>query len=332
MKIAVTGGAGFIGSHFIKHILKKYPDYRILNIDKLTYAGNPENLKEVADDARYEFIKEDICNRSGLEKIIPGWDAVVNFAAESHVDRSLMEPEVFLKTDVFGTFNLLEVCRRVGVRQYVQISSDEVYGSVPEGSFSEESPLNPSNPYSASKAAADLLVLSYFKTHGLPVQIIRSTNNYGPNQYPEKFIPLFVTNALEDKPLPVYGDGRQRREWLFVEDNCAAIDLIMHRGKAGQIYNVSAGQEHENILVAKNILGLLGKPESLLKSVTDRPGHDRRYSITSRKIRELGWRPACSFEEGLKVTVQWYQDNTAWWKRIKDGSFREYYRKQYGAG
>lgn len=330
MKIIVTGGAGFIGSNFIKYIFKQHPDYEILNIDKLTYAGNPENLRDVENHPGYVFIKEDICNRNILQEVIKGYDVIINFAAESHVDRSIAEPEVFLKTDVLGTFNLLEAGRINKIKKYIQISTDEVYGSISEGSFDEEIQLNPSNPYSASKASADLIVLSYRKTYGLPVNIIRSTNNYGPNQYPEKFIPLFITNAIGEKPLPLYGDGFYVRDWLFVEDNCRAIDTVLHNGKDGEVYNVSGGNEKQNVYVAKKILEILGKPESLINFVKDRPGHDRRYSIMCEKVRKLGWNPVYSFEDGLNSTVEWYKKNETWWQKIvENNSFKEYYKKQY---
>jgi len=330
MKIIVTGGTGFIGSNFIKYIFKQHPDYKILNIDKLTYAGNPENLgKKVENHSGYTFIKEDICDRNVLEAV-KGYDVIINFAAESHVDRSIAEPEVFLKTDVLGTFNLLEAGRINKIKKYNQISTDEVYGSISEGSFNEKSQLNPSNPYSASKASADLIVLSYRKTYGLPVNIIRSTNNYGPNQYPEKFIPLFITNAIENKQLPLYGNGLQVRDWLFVEDNCRAIDTVLHNGKDGEIYNVSGGNEKQNVYVAKKILEILGKPESLINFVKDRPGHDRRYSIMCEKVRKLGWNPSYSFEDGLDFTVEWYKKNETWWQKIiEKNSFKEYYKRQY---
>ncbi|MBN1445418.1 MAG: dTDP-glucose 4,6-dehydratase [Candidatus Omnitrophica bacterium] len=330
MNIVVTGGAGFIGSHFIKHILRKYSGYKILNIDKLTYAGNPENLEEAEDNPDYTFVKEDICSKRIIEKVVEGYDVIVNFAAESHVDRSIEEPEVFLKTDVMGTFNLLEICRTAGFKKYIQISTDETYGSAGGGeTFSEESPLNPSNPYSASKAAADLLVLSYSKTYKLPVNIARSTNNYGPNQYPEKFIPLFVTNAIEDKPLPLYGDGKNVRDWLFVEDNCRGIDVILHKGIDGEIYNIAGENERENIFIAKKIIECLDKSEQLIKPVKDRPGHDRRYSISCGKIKGLGWKPEVSLEDGLRLTVDWYKTHPQWWKKIKSGEFLEYYKKHY---
>jgi len=330
MKIVVTGGAGFIGSHFIKLILKKHSGYKVLNIDKLTYAGNLENLVEVENHPDYTFIKEDICNRKAVEKAVEGCDIIVNFAAESHVDRSIDQPEVFLKTDVSGTFNLLEICRNAGIKKYVQISTDEVYGSADKGkTFTEESALNPSSPYSASKAAADLLVLSYYKTYKLPVNIVRSSNNYGPNQYPEKFVPLFVTNAIEDKRLPLYGDGLNVRDWLFVTDNCAGIDAVMHSGTDGEIYNIAGENEKENIYIAKKILEYLGRSEELIQFVKDRPGHDRRYSISCEKIKKLGWRQETSLEEGLKQTVDWYKKHRQWWEKIKSGEFLRYYKKHY---
>lgn len=330
MKIVVTGGAGFIGSHFIRYLLQRYPQYKVLNIDKLTYAGNLENLEDIKDNPNYSLIIEDICNRERMTEIIEGWDVIVNFAAESHVDRSIDEPELFLKTDVFGTFSLLEASRSVGIKRYIQIGTDEVYGSADCGeTFSESSPLNPSNPYSASKAAADLLVLSYHNTYKLSVNIVRSTNNYGPNQYPEKFIPLFVTNAIEYKRLPLYGDGKNIRDWIFVVDNCRGIDTVLHKGKEGEIYNIAGENEKENIFIAERIIEYLGKSADLINFVKDRPGHDRRYSITCNKIKELGWRPEVSLEEGLKLTVEWYKNNEHWWKKIKSGEFIEYYKKQY---
>jgi dTDP-glucose 4,6-dehydratase len=330
MKIVVTGGAGFIGSHFIKYLLKEHPGYKILNIDKLTYAGNLENLEEIKDNPDYSFVEEDICNRKSVEKAIKGYDVIVNFAAESHVDRSIDKPEVFLKTDVLGTFSLLEICRTKGIKKYIQISTDEVYGSADGGeTFTEGSPLNPSSPYSASKASADLLVLSYCRTYKMSVNIVRSSNNYGPNQYPEKFIPLFITNALEDKKLPLYGDGRNVRDWLFVTDNCAGIDTVMHKGTDGEIYNIAGENEKENIYIAKKILGYLGKSEELIQFVKDRPGHDRRYSISCEKIKKTGWVQKTSLEDGLRLTVEWYRKNRQWWEKIKSGEFLEYYRKHY---
>lgn len=328
MKIVITGGAGFIGSNFIKYILKNYPDYKILNIDKLTYAGNLENLKEIEGNQNYKFLKKDICDPD-IGDFLDGYDVIINFAAESHVDRAIYSPDEFLKTDIFGTFNLLEFARKKNIN-FIQISTDEVYGSIENGSFDENSPLNPSNPYSASKAGADLIVLSYFKTYKTPVRIIRSCNNYGPNQYPEKFIPLMITNAIEDKKLPIYGDGLYRREWIFVIDNCKAIDLILHKGKDGEIYNVSSEFSLPNIEIAKKILKFLGKGEDLIEFVKDRPGHDRRYSIKCEKIKELGWKAETDFEEGLKITIKWYIENREWWERIKfSNSFLNHYKKVY---
>ncbi|MCM8833345.1 MAG: dTDP-glucose 4,6-dehydratase, partial [Candidatus Omnitrophica bacterium] len=296
MKIVVTGGAGFIGSNFIKYILNKYTDYEILNIDKLTYAGNLENLKEVEKNPNYKFLKRDICD-SDLIDFIDRYDVIINFAAESHVDRAIYGPKIFLKTDIFGTFNLLEISKKKNMR-FIQISTDEVYGSIEKGSFDENSPLNPSNPYSASKGSADLLVLSYFKTYKLPVNIIRSCNNYGPNQYPEKFIPLMITNAIENKKLPIYGDGLYKREWIYVLDNCKAIDFILHKGKEGEIYNVSSEFSITNIEVVKKILKILKKDKDLIEFVKDRPGHDRRYSLSCEKIKKLGWKCETDFETG----------------------------------
>ncbi|HOK56489.1 MAG TPA: dTDP-glucose 4,6-dehydratase [bacterium] len=328
MKIVITGGAGFIGSNFIKYILNKYPDYKVLNIDKLTYAGNLENLKGVEGNPNYNFLKKDICDRD-IEDFINGYDVIINFAAESHVDRAIYSPEDFLKTDIFGTFNLLEVCRKKKIR-FIQISTDEVYGSIEEESFDENSPLNPSNPYSASKGGADLLTLSYFKTYKLPVNIIRSCNNYGPNQYPEKFIPLMITNAIENKKLPIYGDGLYRREWIYVIDNCKAIDTVLHKGKDGEIYNVSSEFSIPNIEIAKKILKILCKEESLIEFVNDRPGHDRRYSIRCEKIKELGWKTETDFETGINLTVKWYIENKNWWHNIKkSSSFISHYKKIY---
>ena len=335
MKIVITGGCGFIGSNFIRYIIKKYPEYKILNIDKLTYAGNPENLKDISYNKNYKFLKKDICDKSIIDDISAGsfgknYDVIINFAAESHVDRSIGNPEKFLKTDILGTFNLLEIVRKLNFKRFIQISTDEVYGSIQKGSFDESAPLNPSNPYSASKGSADLLVLSYFKTYKSPVVIIRSTNNYGPYQYPEKFIPLFIINAIRNKKLPLYGDGRNVRDYLFVLDNCKGIDIVLHKGKEGEIYNISAGNEKENIYVANKILEYLGKDKSLIEFVKDRPGHDKRYSINSDKIRKLGWKDEVSFEDGLKKTIDWYKENVEWWKKILNRqSYKNYYKKQY---
>ena len=320
MKIMVTGGAGFIGSNFIHYLLEKYDDIEVVNYDKLTYAGNLDNLKDVENDKRYCFVKGDICDKELVEKVIKehGIEQIVNFAAESHVDRSITGPEIFIKTDVFGTFNLLEAARKFDIERYIQISTDEVYGSIMEGSFKEDDPLNPSSPYSASKSSADLLVNSYFITYGLPVLITRSSNNFGPYQYPEKLIPLFIIKALHDQPLPVYGDGQQVRDWLHVEDNCRAIDLVRKKGKEGEIYNIGADNEHTNIEITNIILKELNKPKTLIKHVEDRPGHDRRYSINSDKIKKMGWMPEKSqdFENSMKETIQWYVKNEWWWKKL----------------
>jgi dTDP-glucose 4,6-dehydratase len=331
-KMLVTGGAGFIGSNFVKYLLTEHPDEGVVVLDKLTYAGNLDNLQEVWDDHRFSFIKGDICDPKMVQEAMQGCDRIVNFAAETHVDRSIGEAGAFVRTDVLGTYVLLEAARAHDVKRYVQISTDEVYGSIKKGSFREDDPLNPSSPYSSSKAGADLLVLSYYVTHRLPVIITRSSNNFGPHQYPEKLIPLFVTNALEDKALPLYGDGLNVRDWLFVEDNCRAIDLILRRGQDGEIYNIGGDNERTNREITDLILKGLHKPRSLVKMVPDRPGHDRRYSISSEKIKSLGWAPRFSFQENLARTVQWYVENPDWWKKIKEGrkDYQEYYRKQYG--
>lgn len=328
-KILITGGCGFIGSNFIKYIVKKYPDYKITNLDKLTYAANPENLKEIENNLNYKFVKGDICDEKAVDSVVKeGVDAILNFAAESHVDRSILEPESFIRTDIYGTYTLLEAAKRYSVKRYVQISTDECYGSIEKGSFRETDPLNPSSPYAASKASADLLCLSYFTTYQLPVVITRSSNNFGPYQYPEKLIPLFVTHTLENKFLPLYGDGLNIRDWLYVLDNCRAIDLILHKGEIGGIYNVGADHEKTNIEITKAVLKILGKGEDLIKRVKDRPGHDRRYSLDSTKIRKLGWRPEYNFEKALRETVDWYRNNGIWWRRLKE-KVKEFYKKQY---
>ena len=330
MKLLVTGGAGFIGSNFVRHVLGAHPDDRVINLDKLTYAGNPANLADVERDPRYTFVQGDICDAGLVREVLRGVDAVVNFAAESHVDRSLVEPDAFLRTDVFGVFTLLEAVRDLKIPRLVHISTDEVYGSVPTGSSTEHDPVRPSNPYSASKASGDLLALSYWKTHGVPVVITRSSNNFGPYQYPEKVVPLFITNALDDLPLPLYGDGRNVRDWLYVLDNCAAIDLVLRRGRDGEIYNIGGGHEVENVVLTHEILRLTGKPETLIRPVTDRPGHDRRYSVDSTKTWQLGWAPRYPFAAALESTVRWYREHEAWWRPLKSGEFRAWYERQYG--
>ncbi len=329
--ILVTGGAGFIGSNFVRYMIQKHPDYRIIVLDALTYAGNRENLADLEKDPRYLFYHGNICDEKVVDNLMSNVDAVVNFAAETHVDRSIHEAGAFIETDIRGTFVLLEAAKKHGIERFLHISTDEVYGSIESGSFKETDPLMPNSPYSASKAGGDLLVRSYFKTYGLPVLITRSSNNYGPYQYPEKLIPLFVTNAIDNKPLPLYGDGKNVRDWIYVEDNCAAIDLVLHQGKIGEVYNIGAGNEKENIYITNFILDHLKKPKSLIKHVTDRPGHDRRYSVDTRKIRALGWQPQWSLEEGLKHTIDWYVENETWWRRIKEKQeeYKRFYEKHY---
>lgn len=337
MKILVTGGAGFIGGNFIHYMLKKYKDYKIICLDALTYAGNMETLSDVIDNPNFLFIKGDISDRDTVydlfEQARP--DIVVNFAAESHVDRSIEEPGIFLKTNILGTGVLLDACRKFGTGRYHQVSTDEVYGDLPldrpDLFFTEETPLHTSSPYSSSKAAADLLVLAYYRTYKLPVTISRCSNNYGPYHFPEKLIPLMIANALNDKPLPVYGKGENVRDWLYVEDHCTAIDLIIHKGRIGEVYNIGGHNERTNLQVVKAILKELGKPESLIRFVTDRPGHDMRYAIDPSKIRrELGWLPTTKFDDGIKKTVKWYLDNRSWWEHIVNGEYKDYYDRMYG--
>jgi len=332
MKLLITGGAGFIGSNFIHYILKKYPDYQVVNLDVLTYAGNLENLKDVENDARYRFVKGNITDMTAVEPLMEECDMVVHFAAESHVDRSIMDPNVFIETNIQGTYVLLEVARKYNKR-FHHISTDEVFGSLKPGdkAFNEETPYDPRSPYSASKAAADHLVRAYFYTYDLPITISNCSNNYGPYHFPEKLIPLAITNLLEGKPVPVYGDGRQVRDWLYVEDHCKAIDLIIHQGKVGETYCIGGKSERENIWIVKKLIEILGKDESAIEYVKDRPGHDRRYAIDYSKIeRELGWRPETTLEAGLSKTVEWFRANETWWKAVKSGEYQEYYEKQYG--
>ncbi|MBI2140880.1 dTDP-glucose 4,6-dehydratase [Candidatus Woesearchaeota archaeon] len=321
MKVLVTGGAGFIGSNFIRHLLNSRSDVEVVNFDKLTYAGNLNSLKDISNSrslgSRYRFVRGDICDASAVEKAMRGCDAVVNFAAESHVDRSISDAQPFIRTNYVGTYVLLEVARKLAIRRFIQIGTDESYGSRLKGFFTEKDRLSPSSPYSASKAAADVLALSYFTTHNLPVIVVRSSNNFGPFQYPEKLIPLFITNALENKPLPVYGDGLYRRDWLFVEDNCEAIALVMGKGKPGEIYNIGGGNEKANLDVTNAVLALLGKPKSLISHVADRPGHDRRYAVNAAKIKKLGWKPKHRFGDALRATVEWYKDNEWWWGPLR---------------
>jgi len=369
MNLLITGGAGFIGSNFVRYILKKYPDYKIVVLDKLTYAGNLDNLKEflhgdnlflrddyetpyphrsidsfetllgkvesihqISSDDSLLFIHGDICDSELVGRIMPDQDAVVNFAAQSHVDRSILEAGSFVRTDVYGTYVLLEAARKHKIARLVHIGTDEAYGSIEKGSFKEEDPLNPSSPYAASKAAADLLVKSYYLTYNLPVIITRSSNNFGPYQHPEKLIPLFITNAVDKQYLPLYGDGMNVRDWLYVMDNCSAIDLVLHKGSIGEVYNIGADNEKANIEITRIILKLVGRPESLIKLVQDRPAHDRRYALNSSKIKRLGWKTSYEFEEAMKETAQWYIKNEDWWRKLKEGKgeFQEYYQKQYG--
>jgi dTDP-glucose 4,6-dehydratase len=331
--ILVTGGAGFIGSNFIHHMLEAHPNCRITNFDKLTYAGNLENLEGVKDHPNYHFVKGDVTDQALVGQIVQehAIDAVVNFAAESHVDRSILGPAEFIQTNLVGTHVLLEVAKSHSIRRFLQVSTDEVYGSASPGTkFTEESPLKPSSPYAASKAAADLLALSYCTTFKTPVIITRCSNNYGPYQFPEKLIPLMIANAMNDIPLPVYGDGLQVRDWIHVRDHCVALDLVLHTGQVGEVYNISAEEERNNLDVVKLILRYLNKPESLISFVKDRPGHDRRYAVNSSKIRNaLGWRPKTSFEGGIKGTIDWYLKERSWWEKIRSGEYQEYYRKMY---
>ena len=336
MTIIVTGGAGFIGSNFIFYMLKKHPEYRIVCLDKLTYAGNLSTLAPVFDNPNFRFVKADICDREAVDKLFleEKPEIVVNFAAESHVDRSIEDPEIFLKTNILGTATLMDACRKHGIQRYHQVSTDEVYGDLPldrpDLFFTEETPIHTSSPYSSSKAGADLLVLAYYRTYGLPITISRCSNNYGPYHFPEKLIPLMIANALKEKPLPVYGEGINVRDWLYVEDHCKAIDLIIHKGKVGEVYNVGGHNEMRNIDIVKLICKELGKSESLITYVKDRKGHDMRYAIDPSKIhRELGWLPETSFNDGIKKTIQWYLDNREWWETIISGEYKNYYKKMY---
>lgn len=338
MTIIVTGGAGFIGSNFVFHMLQAHPDYRIVCLDKLTYAGNLSTLEPVLQQDNFRFVKADICDRQAVDKLFQEEkpDIVVNFAAESHVDRSIENPGIFLETNIMGTAVLMDACRKYGIQRYHQVSTDEVYGDLPldrpDLFFTEETPLHTSSPYSSSKASADLLVMAYYRTYGLPVTISRCSNNYGPYHFPEKLIPLMIANALADKPLPVYGNGENVRDWLYVEDHCQAIDLIIHAGKVGEVYNVGGHNEKRNIDIVRIICQELGKPESLIVHVEDRKGHDRRYAIDPAKIhRELGWLPETKFEDGIKKTIKWYLEHKKWWQDIINGEYQEYYAKMYGS-
>ncbi len=329
-KMLVTGGAGFIGSNFIRLLLRKYDHLHITNLDKLTYAGNLENLRDLKGNANYHFVKGDICDGALVNELMEGMDVVVNFAAESHVDRSISGPDAFIRTDVFGAFTLLEAARRCEVKKFVQISTDEVYGSTTGVGFKETDALMPSSPYSASKAGADRLAFSYFVTYNLPVILTRCSNNFGPYQYPEKLISLFVTNALEDKPLPIYGDGQYVRDWIHVEDHCAAIDFVLQHGVDGEAYNIGGGNERTNLEITDFILSYLNKPHTLKTYVKDRPGHDRRYSLDCSKLVALGWKPKFELESALQNTIDWYRENRWWWEKLKSGEYLEFYKKHYG--
>lgn len=320
MKILITGGLGFIGSNFIRHILKTHPNYYVTNLDVVTYAGNPANLEDIENKPQYRFIKGDIIKEKNIKKATKDIDIIINFAAETHVDRSILDPENFVRTNLVGTYMLLEYARKHDIQSYFQISSDEVYGGIEKGSFKEADSLTPSSPYSASKAGADLLVQSYHKTYGLSTLIVRSSNNFGPYQYPEKLIPSFILKALQNKLLPLYGNGKNVRDWIYVDDNCVAIDIILHKGRKGEIYNVAAGNEKTNLEVTQFILNELGKPHSLISHVKDRPAHDRRYSLDTTKTRKLGWKPTQHFEDALRKTIHWYVNNECWWKPLLKSS------------
>lgn len=329
MRLLVTGGCGFIGSAFVRLALARGAE--VVNLDKLTYAGNPANVADVADDEAYRFVHADIADAAAVADAIAGVDVVVNFAAESHVDRSILDPADFIRTDVVGTAVLLDAARTAGVRRFVQVSTDEVYGSIPSGSFRETDPISPSSPYSASKAGGDLQVLAWHRTFGLDAVITRGSNTFGPRQYPEKLIPLFVTNALDGQPLPVYGDGMQVRDWIHVDDHCTGIWAAMEAGEAGEVYNVGGGNERPNMEITRRVLELTGRGESLIRHVEDRPGHDRRYALDTAKLRSLGWAPQSSFEDALAATVAWYAERRDWWEPIKSGEYRRYYEEQYGS-
>jgi dTDP-glucose 4,6-dehydratase len=333
MKLLITGGAGFMGSNFIRYLLQKYPDYQIINLDKLTYAGNLENLKDLEGNPRYSFFRGDIAEKKDVALALgeEGVDAIINYAAETHVDRSILDPEAFIKTDVLGTYQLLEAVRLGHAKKLIQISTDEVFGET-DTEFVEDSPFLPNSPYSASKAGGDLMCRAYFRTYKTPVVVTHSCNFYGPNQYPEKLISLSITNLLENKPVPLYGEGENVREWIFTQDHCRAVDAILHQGKSGEVYNIGTGERKTNKEVLDSIFKILGANKSLIQKVKDRPGHDVRYAVDSSKLRqELDWQPETNFSSGIKETIHWYQKNEAWWKRLKDDSYREYYKKQYGS-
>jgi dTDP-glucose 4,6-dehydratase len=331
MKIFVTGGAGFIGSNFITHVLGLFQDYSVVNFDKLTYAGNLTNLDSVASNPHYTFIKGDICDPGAVEAAMSGCHSVVHFAAESHVDRSIYDPAPMIETNVTGTFVLLQIARKLNIEKFVHVSTDEVYGDMAPGTFAaEDSPVQPSSPYSASKASSDLIVRSYVRTFGFPAVLIRASNNYGPFQFPEKFLPLMIASALDDRPLPIYGDGKQERNWLHVEDHCRGILAVLERGRIGEVYNIGGADVVENLTMARRLLRATGKPQSLISHVADRPGHDRRYALNCEKIQtELGWKPAISLDRGLRQTIEWYRNNMKWLTEVRAGDYRTYYQKYY---
>jgi len=333
MKLLITGGAGFIGSNFINYIFKKYPDYKIINLDLLTYAGNLENLKSLEGNPNYKFVQGDIADRKLVDQLVKDVDIIINFAAETHVDRSIVDASAFIHTNIIGTHTLLEAAKNSGNKRFHLVSTDEVFGSLgpADPKFSENTPYDPRSPYSASKAAADHLTRAYYHTHNLPITISNCSNNYGPYLFPEKLIPLFVTNLLEGKKVPLYGDGQNVRDWLYVEDHCHAIDLIIHKGRIGETYCVGGNAEKTNKEITYKILEIMGKDESSIEFVKDRPGHDKRYAIDFSKIKnELGWEPSVSFEDGMQKTFEWYKNNEDWWKKIKSGEYKDYYKKQYG--
>lgn len=330
--LLICGGAGFIGSNFVRHMLKAHREVQIIVYDKLTYAGNPDNLEPFSQDPRYKFLQGDIADHASVARVLEfnRVDTVVNFAAETHVDRSILDPDAFVHTNVMGVYILLEESRKHGVERFLQVSTDEVYGSIPKGAFREGDPLEPNSPYAASKAGGDLMARAYHVTYGMNTLVTRGSNTFGPYQYPEKVMPLFITNALEDQPLPLYGDGQQVRDWLYVDDHCAGIDAVLQHGQPGEAYNIGGENEHHNIDVVHKLLSLLDKPETLIRPVEDRPGHDRRYALDNGKTRQLGWKPEVDFDEALERTVSWYKSNEWWWRKIKSGDYRQYYEAQYG--
>lgn len=332
MNLLVCGGAGFMGSHFIKYILAKYPDYRVVNFDKLTYAGNLENLREVENNPHYKFVQGDICDREAVNKVVEEnkIDAIVNYAAESHVDRSIMDPDVFLRTEILGSFNLLEATKNFNLKKMVQVSTDEVYGSIEEGSFTEDSSFSPNSPYAAAKAGGDHLCRAYFVTYKTPIVVSHSCNFYGTNQFPEKLIPFFITNLIEGKKVLLYGDGKNVREWIHTSDHCRAIDVLLHQAEPGSVYNIGTGKELKNIEITKLILSEMEMGEEMIEPVKDRPGHDRRYSIDCSKLEnDFGWKAEKDFETGMKETIAWYKNNPDWWQPLKNGEHAEYFKKQY---